>query len=147
MGLRVFVKNAAATTTASIPQVGAISGTSCQIGGNAVLTTTYNPFFCCGKINANGTKAYSSGRVDFTVSRIGAGNFHATYTAAYPNSSYAIATTAIGNTADAGVGANHDTTEAHVYTWLTSTGVLFGNALFSLYFNCSTKVYICGMPK
>ena len=80
----ILVKNTAATTTASITQAGAISGTSCQIGGNAVLTTTYNPFFSCGKINANGTKAYSSGRVDFTVSRIGAGNYHATYTSSVP---------------------------------------------------------------
>ena len=96
------------TTVASINQAGAIVGTSCQINGSNVLIATCNPFFCCGKVNGNATKAYSSGRIDFTVSRVaGLGHYYFTYTSAYPSSNYVIVATAIGNFADAGVGANH----------------------------------------
>ena len=90
---------------ASINQAGATVGTSCQINGSNVLTATYNPFFWCGKVNGNATKAYSSGRVDFTASRVaGVGNYYLTYSSAYPNNNYVIVSTAIGNLADAGVG-------------------------------------------
>ena len=122
------------STVASINQAGAIVGTSCQINGSNVLTATYRPFFCCSRVNGNATKAYSSGRVDFTVSRIaGLGNYYITYTSAYPNNNYVIVSTAIGNFADAGVGANHNTDRAHVYTWITNNQTLLDNAFFYVF--------------
>ena len=64
------------STVASINQAGAIVGTSCQINGSNVLTATYNPFFCCDRVNGNASKVFSSGRVDFAVSRAsGVGNY------------------------------------------------------------------------
>ena len=123
---------------ASINQAGAIVGTSCQINGSNVLTATYNPFFCCGRVLGNGTKMYSSGRVDFSVSRVAGssvGNYTITYTSAYPNNNYVISATAIGNTVDAGVGSAHSASAANIYTWTTSSGNLFERSFYFLSFN------------
>ena len=86
--------------------------------------------------------------MNFTVARAAVGslgNYIITYTTAYPNSSYVIATTATGNTSDAGVGSQHDTTKAHVYSWVTNTGALFDRDVSSLSFSCSTMVYMLGV--
>ena len=60
--LGLQVKNGV-STVASINQAGAIVGTSCQINGRDVLISTYKPFYCAGRVNADGTKAADTGRV------------------------------------------------------------------------------------
>ena len=67
----------------------------------------------------------------FSVSRAsGVGNDYLTYTSAYPNNNYVIVATAIGNFADAGVGANNAADKAHIYTWITNNQTLLDNAFF-----------------
>ena len=44
---------------ATITQAGNITRVACTVNGYSVLTTAsaINPYFCCGKVNANGAKA------------------------------------------------------------------------------------------
>ena len=80
---------------------------------------------------------YSSGRVDFSVSRVAGssvGNYTVTYTSAYPNNNYVISATAIGNTADAGVGSAHSASAASIFTWTTSSGNLFDSSFYFFVF-------------
>ncbi len=119
---------------ATITQAGNITRVACTVNGYSVLTTAsaINPHFCSGTVNANGTKAFSSGRYDSTVAHsTGSGNYFINYTGAtYPSTHYVVITTAIGIVADAGVGADHNTSRAHIYTWITNTGVLFDSEFF-----------------
>ena len=58
------ISNSGALTCASITTSGTITP-----GGNTVLTTTYDPFYCAGQVNSSGNVVCSTGRLSFTVTQ------------------------------------------------------------------------------
>ncbi len=99
---------------ASISQAGAIVGTSCQINGSDVLISTYKPFYCAGRVNANGSKAADTGRVSFTSSRQGVGVYWTTYATTYPNENFVVVGSPANNYGFLVVGAASSTTKAEL---------------------------------
>ena len=97
---------------ASISQAGAIVGTSCQINGSDVLISTYKPFFCAGRVNADGSKAADTGRTSFTPSRRSAGVYWITYATAYPNANFVVVGSPVNNYGFLVVGAGSTTARA-----------------------------------
>ena len=133
-GIAVF--DTAANKNASITMAGAITGTSLTVNGaaavtgaitsagNTVLTTTYNPIFCGGFVNNNGTKGTTIGRVDYTVTSSSTGKYLITYASAYPSSNYMPTVTcwnSSGTSALLGVaGALTNTTRLEVHTFASN---------------------------
>ena len=88
-------------------------------GGNTVLTTTYNPIFCGGKVIGSGTiatVAANVGRVSCAVTRKGVGWWWVNYVTAYPNARYIPIVTMYNANAAAFVGSTSPTTVLDILT-------------------------------
>ncbi len=108
---------------ASINQAGAIVGTSCQINGSDVLTSTYKPFFSAGRVNADGAKAADTGRTTFTPSRRSAGVYWITYATAYPSANFVVVGAATNNYSFIVVGGASTTARAELVLYAVKAGV------------------------
>ena len=77
------IKNSSSVEVCSISNSGVIT-----CAGKEVLTTNYNPIFCGGFVNNNGTKATTIGRVDYTVTSSATGKYLITYSSSYGSNNY-----------------------------------------------------------
>ena len=72
------IKNSSSVEVCSINNNGVITS-----GGNIVLTTTYNPYHCAGKVGATGNVLNNSGRVGFSITKTVAGTYQIVYNSTY----------------------------------------------------------------
>ena len=126
------IKNGS-TINASISQASALACSSCTIGGNTALTSTYNPLFCAGRINTDGTKALDVGRVSFTSARTATGVYVITYSTQYPNTNYIASATGLGFGGLAGIGTNN-TSQLKLEVNMFINGTLSNNPFYFMVF-------------
>jgi len=113
--------------------LGAVTCTACTIAGNSALTTTYNPFFCAGKVSSNGVLAFSSGRIGYTSSTSGTGIYTITYNSSYPNNFFVINVTTWGPANAYAVVSSSDTTKAVIYTLNNAGSNVNSNFYFTVF--------------
>ena len=111
--------------SASINNTGAIIGTSLNVGGKEVLTTSYNPIYCGGKVLLTGGNVpyvgTSTGRVSYTVQRKSLGVYWVIYTTPYPNNNYTPSVTNADRLYGCSIGNNTSSALLEVVTFVSST--------------------------
>ena len=123
------VSNSGVLTCASISTSGTITS-----GGNAVLTTTYNPFYCACQVNSSGNLVCSTGSVSFTSTQHSTGIYWITYSTAYPNSNYVILATVNNASCYASAGSATSSSKVEILAINSSTSAYQNQAFYFMVF-------------
>jgi hypothetical protein len=117
------------TVNGSCNFIGAVKCTSCTIGGNTALTSTYIPFHCAGKVSITGSVLFSSGKYSFTSSNTSTGTYTITFSTNYASTNYVITATA-NNGYSVSIDNNPSTSGFTAYVRNISGGALTNVAFF-----------------